>query len=420
MTELKLIEKIEGEAQVLYRFEEGRVADARIRFLTGRHIEKILEGRDPRDALAINPRVCGICGHAHLIATVRALEGCYPDLCLSDKARIVRELTLAFELLQNHFKWFYLTVWPLLFPGEPRVREAVEPARIVGEMIALIAGKYPHNSYALPGGITGEITPVDLLGVGERLRTLRREFRRTLIDVDLDNFSRCERIEEMLAKEGDLPRVMAAILDRGWERLGRSYDRFIVFGGGGYFVSGKSHATRVREHLDLRYLSETPIEGSEALMVRYRGKVYETGPLARAMLLKTPLIREAHRRYGDSLFSRILARVCEIPRLLLYCGELLERIKVAEPSWIDPGALPLEAEGVGIVEAARGSLIHRIRVERGEIADYQIVTPTQWNLGSGPAEDPGVAQRALLGAKESDPLELIFKSFDVCSVCTTH
>jgi len=420
MTELRLIEKIEGEAQVRYRFEGERVADAQIRFLTGRHIEKVLEGRDPRDALAINPRICGICGHAHLIATVRALEGCYPDLCLSEKARILRELTLSFELLQNHFKWFYLTIWPLIFPGEVRINEAVEPARIIGEMIALIAGKYPHNSYALPGGITCEPTPVDLLGVRERLEGVMRRFRTYLIDVDPEEFSRCDRIEGMLEREGDLPRVMEAIPDRGWERLGRSFDRFIVFGGNSCFVSGKSHATRMRQEPDPRYLTEELIEGSEAKMVRYRDKVYETGPLARAMLLKTPLIREAHRRYGDSLFSRILARVCEIPRLLLYVEELIGQIDISEPSWIDPGRMSRETEGMGRVEAARGSLIHRVVVKEGIIAEYQIVTPTQWNLGSGPVEDPGVAQKALIGCRNNDPLELIFKSFDVCSVCTTH
>ena len=420
MQRIELIEKIEGEAQVLYRYEGDRVADAQIRFLTGRHVEKILAGRDPGDALAINPRICGICGHAHLIATVRALEGCYPDLRLPCKAEIVRELTLSFELLQNHFKWFYLTIFPLLFPGEERVGEAVEPARKVGEMIALIAGKYPHNSYALPGGITAEVSPLDLLGVSERLREVERHFSRNLIDVDLGEFSRCDRIETMLEREGDLPRAMAAILDREWQRLGRSFDRFIVFGSGGLFESGKSLATRVTQHLDLRNLGEEPIEGSKALSVRYRGKVYETGPLARAMLLKTPLIREAHRRYGDSIFSRILARVCEIPRLLLYCRHLLEEIDLSESSWEDPGTLPREAEGVGIVEAARGSLIHRVRIERGIIAEYQIVTPTQWNLGSGPSDDPGIAQKALIGLGGEDPVELVFKSFDVCSVCTTH
>jgi Ni,Fe-hydrogenase I large subunit len=75
---------------------------------------------------------------------------------------------------------------------------------------------------------------------------------------------------------------------------------------------------------------------------------------------------------------------------------------------------------VGIVEAARGSLIHRVRIGEGLISEYQIVTPTQWNLGSGPADDPGIAQRALIGLHREEPAELVFKSFDVCSVCTTH
>ena len=137
------------------------------------------------------------------------------------------------------------------------------------------------------------------------------------------------------------------------------------------------------------------------------------------MLLKTPLTKEAHRRYGDSLFSRILARVCEIPRLLRYTEALIASIDLSESAWIDPGPLPEEAEGTGIVEAARGSLIHRLQIKEGKIARYRIVTPTQWNLGNGSREEPGVAQSALIGLHREDPAELVFKAFDVCSVCTT-
>jgi len=417
-TRLELIEKIEGEAQVRYEYSGERIDFASIRFLNSRHIEKILEGRDPMDALTINPRVCGICGHAHLIATVRALEDCYPDLRLSDKALKIRELTLSLELLQNHFKWFYLTILPLLELEAP-LQRALEPSRLAGEMIALLAGQYPHNSYAIPGGVAGEITPVDLFEFRQRLRRLKELFRRYLIDVDLDAFVRCERIEEMLGKEGDLPRAMQAILDRVWERMGQSLDRFIVFGGGGFFVSGKSISTRIRKHLDLRYLKEEDVPGSAACRVSYRGRYYETGPLARAMVMKTPLIKEAHRRYKDSLFSRILARVCEVPRLLRYLEEILEGLDLSQPAWIDPGAFPMEAEGAGIVEAARGSLIHQIELREGKIARYRIVTPTQWNLGSGDRDNPCPAQKALIGLYRDDPAELVFKAFDVCSVCTT-
>ncbi|WP_236579163.1 nickel-dependent hydrogenase large subunit [Hydrogenimonas urashimensis] len=417
-TRLELIEKIEGEAQVLYEYEGERIGFAQIRFLSSRHIEKILEGRDPMDALSINPRVCGICGHAHLIATVRALEDCYEAIKISDKALKIREMTLSLELLQNHFKWFYLTILPLLDIEAP-IERALEPSRLAGEMIALLAGQYPHNSYAIPGGITGEITPVDLLEFRHRLEQLKEIFRRYLIDVDLDYFVRCDRIEEMLGKKGDLPQAMRTILDLGWERMGQSLDRFIVFGESGFFISGKSTATRMRKHLDLRYLKEEKIQKSAARLVAYRGRAYETGPLARAMVMKTPLIKEAHRRYKDSLFSRILARVCEVPRLLRYLDETLQKLDLSQAAWIDPGPMPKEAKGTGVVEAARGSLIHQIEIEEGKIARYRIVTPTQWNLGNGSRDNLYPAQKALIGLHRNDPAELVFKAFDVCSVCTT-
>ncbi len=63
----KLIEKIEGEAQLDFSFKNGKVEDVNIKFDFYRGIEKILIGRPAMDALVITPRVCGICNHAHLI-----------------------------------------------------------------------------------------------------------------------------------------------------------------------------------------------------------------------------------------------------------------------------------------------------------------------------------------------------------------
>ncbi|HHH19009.1 MAG TPA: hydrogenase, partial [Campylobacterales bacterium] len=75
---IKLIEKIEGEAKLHFRFDNAKISHVDIEFMSTRNIsEKILQGKPALDALVINPRVCGICGHAHLLATVQALEECY-------------------------------------------------------------------------------------------------------------------------------------------------------------------------------------------------------------------------------------------------------------------------------------------------------------------------------------------------------
>ena len=416
---IELVEKIEGEATLLCTWHNDRIEKAEILFPQSRYIEKILKNRPVLDALAINPRVCGICGHAHLIATVRAIEACYPTVELTEKAKNVREITLALELFQNHIKWFYLTLYPLL-NLTCDIDRALQPVRLATETIALLAGQYPHNSYCIPGGITSAVTPIERYGALERIEALRQWMREHLIDAEMKELTRCEEIERFLQREGDLPRFIKLLVEKEKAQPGRSYDRFIVWGESTLFRKGKSIATRVTHTLDPKKISEKPIENSRALWVEYKGKPYETGPLARAMVAKIPLIKEAHRRYGDSIITRIMARLCEIPRLLHTVQRLLEELDVTQTGYNPPTPLPDEAHGIAFVEAARGSLMHEIRIREGHIAEYRIVTPTQWNLGSGPVDNPGVAQKALLGLHRDDPWELVFKSFDICSVCTTH
>ena len=117
-SDLKLIEKIEGEAELDFTFNKGKIEDVKINFGFYRGIEDILVGKAPRDALVITPRVCGICNHAHLIASVRAIEDGYRkmgvEVALTAKADAIREFTLACELIQNHIKWLYLSILPEL------------------------------------------------------------------------------------------------------------------------------------------------------------------------------------------------------------------------------------------------------------------------------------------------------------------
>jgi hydrogenase large subunit len=330
-----------------------------------------------------------------------------------------RETTLSMEMIQNHVKWYYLTILPLL-SDEVDYMPALEASRLCAEVISLLAGQYPHNSYAVEGGITSRPTPADIFSALERIERLKKLFITNFVDTEGVSLPSCEKVENILSLEGTLPTMLRIVFENGWEKLGRSHDRFMVFGENSLFRRGKSTGTRIYGVPDVKFVEESRVQGSEAGLVRYRDKYYETGPLARAMMNRTSLVRDAHRRYGDSLLSRILARVCEIPSLLEYAEETLMNLDIDSPSFEEPPPFPTEASGMGVVEAARGSLIHRISVENGKISRYDIVTPTQWNLGNGTRDEPSVVQRALKGVDENGPLELIFKSFDVCSVCTTH
>jgi hydrogenase large subunit len=418
---VQLIEKIEGEAKLDFSFKDEKIDFVDIEFSTSRHIENILKGKNPLDALVINPRVCGICGHAHLIATVQALEDCYDEIEISNKAKIIRELTLNFELIQNHFKWFYLTILPL-FGFEQYVLKASYPASLMAKAIAIFGGQYPHTSYALVGGVVCDITNIDLLNLEHIIEETIEFFEKNVVVADTSDFLACDNVDKLFAREGDLPTLAKLIKDKEWSKLGQSYDRFIAFGGNSYFNQGRSLKTRYNKVIDFSSVKETKNKTSLAKNVTYKDKFFEVGPLARAMMNKTPLIKDSHRRYSDGMFSRILARVCEIPQLLNHSKELIEQLDLSEPSYIKPkiAVEKLNATGQSAVEAARGSLIHKVTIKDKAIEDYQIITPTQWNLGNGTRQNLGVSQKAMVGLEDEKMAEIAFKAFDVCSVCTTH
>jgi len=418
---IKIIEKIEGEAKLDFNMKEGKIDFVEIAFMSTRNIENILKGKPAFDALVINPRVCGICGHAHLMATVLALESCYKDLHITNKAKIIRELTLNFELIQNHFKWFYLTLQPL-FGKKQQVLKATYPSQLLAKAIAIFGGQYPHTSYAIVGGVVCDITHTDLIKLHHYLDETIKFFELNLVRAESKLWLTCENVENILSKEGDLPEILELIQTNGWLELGKSYDRFIAFGANSFFAKGKSVKTRVSHNVSLVHVEESLQNTSYAKNVSFKDKYYEVGPLARAMINKTPLIKDAHRKYGDSMLSRILARVCEISQLLHHSKKLLSELDLSEASYIKPSVeiSKISATGFASVEAARGSLIHKVELENGTIKNYEIITPTQWNLSGGTKENPGVSQKAMIGLKDIAIAELVFKSFDVCSVCTTH
>jgi hydrogenase large subunit len=421
MQKIKLIEKIEGEAKLHLEYENDRIDFAQIEFFSSRNIERILEGKPALDALVINPRVCGICGHAHLIATVKALENCYDNLEISKKAEIIRELTLNLELIQNHFKWLYLTIAPF-FGYKQNILQAMTPVQLANKAIALLAGQYPHNSYAIVGGVVCEPTFIELAKFKTLLEELINFFEKEIVQENIQDLISCQNSNRLFATSGLLVSIIQAIKNKELLDIGKSYDRFIVFGKNSYFKRGKSIKTRVSNNIDEKYITEVENQNSLAKNVLYKEKYYEVGPLSRAMLKKTPLIKDMHRRYSDALISRIVARVCEIPQLLYHSLELLKEIDLNEPSYISPASSieKLTATGISSIEAARGSLIHTVELKNGIIQNYSIITPTQWNLSNGSKSYPAIAQKALIGLKDEKIAELVFKSFDVCSVCTTH
>jgi len=183
-------------------------------------------------------------------------------------------------------------------------------------------------------------------------------------------------------------------------------------------------------------LHDTDFDGqySWAKAPRYDGHAAEAGPLARCIMnanpankdhqIQDPLFGDIMKKMGPSVFTRVLARVHEAPRLYKFIDQWLSEIDLDAPFYTKP--VEKDGKGFGATEAARGSLAHWIEIKDGVIKNYQVMAPTTWNVGPNDAQgNPGPIEAALEGIDiedPSDPVEvgIVARSFDSCLVCTVH
>jgi uptake hydrogenase large subunit len=167
---------------------------------------------------------------------------------------------------------------------------------------------------------------------------------------------------------------------------------------------------------------------------RYMDYAAETGPLARVVInanpanlkhqINDPLFGDILAKKGPSVFTRVLARLHEAPRLYTFIDEWLRQIRLDDEFYIKPEER--DGKGFGCTEAARGALAHWIEIENGVIKNYQVIAPTTWNVGPQDGRgNPGPIEAALEGTEIEDPHDpvevgMVARSFDSCLVCTVH
>jgi hydrogenase large subunit len=161
----------------------------------------------------------------------------------------------------------------------------------------------------------------------------------------------------------------------------------------------------------------------------------EAGPLSRQVMAGKPnaaahqdfdpLFLDAIRTVGPSVLVRVMARMHEAAKYYKLSRKWLDELDLHGKFYTKPAELT-EGKGFGSTEAARGSLSDWIVLKNGRIENYQVVTPTAWNIG--PRDNKatnGPMEKAFIGARitdPKDPVEMghVARSFDSCLVCTVH
>jgi len=160
---------------------------------------------------------------------------------------------------------------------------------------------------------------------------------------------------------------------------------------------------------------------------RYNGDVVQTGPLATLLTSGDKLFADFVKHEGVNSWLRQFARIRRQASSLLLLRKLLHEILSASTKpFIENQPLGRDGDGFGMVEAARGSLGHWIKIRDGKIDHYQVVTPTAWNASPRDAQKRrGHWEESLIGipvADINDPIEIghVIRSHDPCLVCTVH
>lgn len=462
------VTRIEGHLSVKAEIENGVVKDSWVYGTLFRGFENILVNRDPRDALFITPRICGVCYIDHGIASALCLESAFnvkpPPLAI-----ILRNLVHLSNWMYDHLLHFWILAGPdygppfgqfkemEAFKGEG-YKQALEISRICREASSVFAGKTPHQSTFVPGGIAETPDPKKITEFTYRVLKAKEWIDSYMIPfVDTFYEKTKDNVQSIGEREANLI-AYGVFDDLSGHPLDRIHKPGVILNG--QLVSSNLFddiEPKIQEYVVHSWYSEDsaghPSEAnppnpqytgfnkdgkySWAKSPRWDSHVMEAGPIAR---MWSTALQNGGKIETDAgtwkpprkpnAIERIYARAYEAA----FCATmvvnqlytLLELVNEGEKNVSEPYTIPNTAKGKGLSEAARGALGHWIQIKGKMINRYQVITPTAWNASPRDnSGERGPIESALVGSpiQSEDPsLDVVraVRSFDPCLACTVH
>ncbi len=486
--------RVEGDLEIRVAAEGGTVTDAWVVAPMFRGFERLLVGRSAMDGLVITPRICGMCNMSHLSAAVTALDA-IAGATVPDNGRRLRNVVLMAENAQSDMRHTFLLFAPDLvnatyqshtlhaeavrryepLKGETAVQVIQETKHLL-ELVALLGGQWPNSAFMVPGGVSANPGPSELLQCRHVVKRFRNWYEQRVLGCNLERWSALRSVDDFDSwldeseshANSEVGFFVRFAREARLDRIGKGHGNFLSYGSlplpsstwvtaprGGWLVAPgfrgsaglqEMDQTRIGEHVSRSWFVDYPgarhpfqgetnpyASGSEAgkyswaKAPRFDGLPAETGPLAERVTAGDPLFEELLTRAGGpNVMLRQLARMTR-PAMLLAALEtwLSEMVKNPGPFYQRPVEIP-DGSGAGMVMAARGALGHWVTVENGKLSGYQVITPTSWN--GSPRDSNGTRgpiEEALVGTPMRDPdnpVELghVVRSFDPCMVCCVH
>ncbi len=452
------ITRLEGHGKIdILLDEQGDVERAYLQIPELRGFEKFAEGRPAEDMPQITSRICGVCPTAHHMAATKALDDLY-KVDPPPAAKKIRELVYDLFVFEDHALHFYYLGGPdfIVGPGASKAernvlgviakvgieigKQVIGIRREARDLISFLGGKVGHPVLGLPGGVAKGIKPEEqkkFVDFSERAVQFAEFTLKAFDDIVLKNpeyvgYIKSDAYTHRTYYMGLVDERNRVNFYDGKLRLvdpsGKEYAKFRT----------QEYLKYVAEHVEpWSYIKFCYIKdlGWKGFQEGPDSGVYCVAPLARlnaADGMATPKAQEAYERFYATLGGKPVhhtlanhwARVIEILYAAERCLELAKDPEITSP---DFRTLPTEVpeEGVGVVEAPRGTLIHHYKTDaRGIIQMANLIVATQ-NNAARIAMSVDKAARGLISKGQIDDkilnmVEMAFRAYDPCHGCATH
>lgn len=452
------ITRLEGHGKIeIFLNDQGNVDRAFLQIPELRGFEKFCEGRPAEEMPRITPRICGVCPTAHHMASTKALDDLF-KVEPTSVAKKIRELMYSAFMLEDHTLHFFFLGGPdfVMGPDAPAAErnilgviakvgletasKVIEIRKRCREIITLIGGKVVHPVCGVPGGVSKGITEEDRKGIVDTAK-FGVEFAKFALQLFDDVVLKNKEYVDLVA--GDIYKhrtYYMGLVDEN-NRI-NFYDGAIrvVDPNGKEFIKFKAqeYLDHIAEHVEpwtyvrFAYLKNV---GWKGFVDGEESGIYRVAPLARlnaADSIATPLAQEACEKMYDILggkpvhntlafhWARLIETLYAAERML----ELAEDPELTDPNIRNiPTAIP--KEGVGVVEAPRGTLYHHYKTDdRGLLEEVNLIVATQNNAAAINMSIEKAAKSLIKEGKVSDGLlnmiEMGFRAYDPCHACATH
>jgi len=452
------ITRLEGHGKIeIFLNDEGNCERAYLQIPELRGFEKFSEGRPAEEMPRITTMICGVCPTAHHIAATKALDDLW-KVEPTSAAKKIRELMYNAFMAEDHILHFVFLGGPdfIVGPTAPAAErnilgvigkvgletagKVIEMRKRMRNILRIIAGKPVMPTCGLPGGVSKAITEDErqiIIQAGEYGVEFCKVALGLFDDVVLKNK---DYVDLIIGDIYQHKTYYMGLVDEN--NKGNFYDGKVrvVDPNGKEFAKFKpqEYLDHIREHVE----PWTYVRSSYLKNIGWKGfvdgedsGVFRVAPLARLNAsdgMATPLAQEAYEKMyevlgGKPVHSTLAFHWARLVEALYASERVLELAHDPELTSPDIVNLPTETpkEGIGIVEAPRGTLIHHYQTDdRGILTKVNLIVATQNNAAAINMSIEKAAKSLVKNGEVPDGIlnmvEMAFRAYDPCMACATH